>query len=27
MEFSHYQEVPKELVDEILYKIKGYVIK
>ena len=27
MEFSHYQAVPKELVDEILYKIKGYVIK
>ena len=27
MEFSHYQEVPKELVDDILYKIKGYVIK
>jgi elongation factor G len=27
MEFSHYQEVPRELVDEILYKIKGYVIK
>lgn len=27
MEFSHYQEVPKELIDEILYKIKGYVIK
>ena len=24
MEFSHYQAVPKELVDEILYKIKGY---
>jgi len=24
MEFSHYQPVPKELVDEILYKIKGY---
>lgn len=27
MEFSHYQEVPRELVDDILYKIKGYVIK
>jgi len=27
MEFSHYQSVPRELVDEILYKIKGYVIK
>ena len=27
MEFSHYQAVPRELVDEILYKIKGYVIK
>jgi elongation factor G len=27
MEFSHYQAVPKELVDDILYKIKGYVIK
>jgi elongation factor G len=27
MEFSHYQEVPKELIEEILYKIKGYVIK
>ncbi len=27
MEFSHYQAVPKELVEEILYKIKGYVIK
>jgi len=27
MEFSHYQAVPQELVDEILYKIKGYVIK
>lgn len=27
MEFSHYQEVPKDLVDDILYKIKGYVIK
>ena len=24
MEFSHYQAVPKELIDEILYKIKGY---
>jgi elongation factor G len=24
MEFSHYQAVPKELTDEILYKIKGY---
>jgi elongation factor G len=24
MEFSHYQAVPKELMDEILYKIKGY---
>ena len=24
MEFSHYQAVPKGLVDEILYKIKGY---
>jgi elongation factor G len=24
MEFSHYQPVPRELVDEILYKIKGY---
>lgn len=24
MEFSHYQPVPKELVDGILYKIKGY---
>ena len=27
MEFSHYQEVPRDLIDEILYKIKGYVIK
>jgi elongation factor G len=27
MEFSHYQAVPRELVDDILYKIKGYVIK
>jgi elongation factor G len=27
MEFSHYQAVPRELVDEILFKIKGYVIK
>jgi elongation factor G len=27
MEFSHYQSVPRELVDDILYKIKGYVIK
>jgi elongation factor G len=26
MEFSHYREVPKELVDDILYKIKGYVV-
>ena len=25
MEFSHYAEVPRELLDEILYKIKGYV--
>ena len=25
MEFSHYSEVPKELVDEVLYKIRGYV--
>jgi elongation factor G len=24
MEFSHYQPVPKELIDEILFKIKGY---
>jgi elongation factor G len=24
MEFSHYQEVSRELVDEILFKIKGY---
>jgi len=27
LELSHYQEVPKELVESILYKIKGYVIK
>ncbi|MBW6459577.1 MAG: elongation factor G [Bacteroidales bacterium] len=27
MEFSHYQEIPKELVENILFKIKGYVIK
>ena len=26
MEFSHYQTVPRDLVEEILYKIKGYVI-
>jgi elongation factor G len=25
MEFSHYAEVPRELLDDILYKIKGYV--
>jgi elongation factor G len=25
MEFSHYAEVPREQLDEILYKIKGYV--
>ena len=27
LELSHYQQVPKELVESILYKIKGYVIK
>ncbi len=26
MEFSHYQAVPRDLIEEILYKIKGYVI-
>ena len=26
MEFLHYAEVPRELVEEILYKIKGYVV-
>jgi len=25
MEFSHYAEVPRELLEDILYKIKGYV--
>jgi elongation factor G len=25
MEFSHYAEVPRELLDDFLYKIKGYV--
>jgi elongation factor G len=25
MEFSHYAEVPRDLLDDILYKIKGYV--
>ncbi len=26
MEFMHYAEVPRELVEDILYKIKGYVV-
>jgi elongation factor G len=26
MEFSHYAEVPRELVEDILYKMKGYVV-
>ncbi len=27
MEFSHYAELPSALTDEIIYKIKGYLIK
>jgi elongation factor G len=26
MEFSHYAPVPKEITDEIIYKIKGYAV-
>ncbi|MFO8129477.1 MAG: elongation factor G [Bacteroidales bacterium] len=26
MEFSHYAETPREIVEEVLYKIKGYVV-
>jgi elongation factor G len=26
LEFSHYAELPKETLDEVLYKIKGYVV-
>ena len=25
MEFSHYQETPKEIADDVIYKIKGYL--
>ncbi len=25
LEFSHYEETPKELADEVIYKIKGYL--
>jgi len=27
MEFSHFAELPNELLEEVLYKIKGYVVK
>ncbi len=27
MEFSHYAELPKSMTDDIIYKIKGYLIK
>lgn len=27
MEFSHYAELPQSLTDEVIYKIKGYLIK
>ncbi len=26
LEFSHYAETPKEIVEEVIYKIKGYVV-
>jgi len=25
MEFSHYSETPKEIADDVIYKIKGYL--
>ena len=25
LEFSHYDETPKEIADEVIYKIKGYL--
>jgi elongation factor G len=27
MEFSHYAQLPAQLTDEVIYKIKGYLIK
>ena len=26
MEFSHYAETPRDIVEDVLYKIKGYVV-
>jgi elongation factor G len=26
LEFSHYAETPRDIVEEVLYKIKGYVV-
>lgn len=27
MEFSHYAELPANLTDEVIYKLKGYLVK
>ncbi|HRW97577.1 MAG TPA: elongation factor G, partial [Bacteroidales bacterium] len=27
LEFSHYSELPNELLEQVLYKIKGYIVK
>ena len=27
LEFSHYAELPNELLEQVLYKIKGYIVK
>ena len=27
LEFSHYSEIPRELAEEVIYKIKGYLVK
>jgi elongation factor G len=27
MEFSHYAELPQALTDDVIYKLKGYLVK